>query len=1192
MRLKKLEIQGFKSFPNKVTIEFKNGITTVVGPNGSGKSNITDAVRWVLGEQNAKTLRGGKMEDIIFSGTQLRKSLGFAEVSLYLENEDQALKLDYTEVKITRKLYRSGESEYYINNHHSRLKDIHELFMDTGVGKEGYSIIGQGKIDEILSSRSEERRNIFEEAAGIVKFKARKNEAEKKLKKERENLVRVEDIINELNSQLEPLAVQSDEAKQFLKLKEQLKQFEINIFIHRVKEIEEILQQYTAALTKQHNELQHLTHRRTVSNEQLHSAKVKQQELNEGYDSLQNQIFTHKNNIEKYEGEYKVLQQKLLHTAEDSERISKELVMLQSKQDKTDGKLNILQAKWNGVMLQIKAKAAELQEKNSKYSRSTQDIQTSETFIENQKADIIEKLNYISELKANLHRYQIHLEQYQQRQEALNKEKKDLSIQKQNLELLQDELHNKLQQRTIEAQELTNCIKKIQIQIESLEKKLQSDTESLQELHKQNSAQQSRKKLLEEMENDFEGYHKTVKNILQNTKQGHTEFVGVCGTIAEIIQVPKGLENAVEAALGGSIQNIVTETEYDAKRVIEYIKKKHLGRATFLPISAIKGKSFITSEKQEILKNPGVQGISSELVQYDSKYKNIIESLLGRVVVVQSLDIGIALAKKHGYTFKIVTLDGNVIHAGGSMTGGSLHNKTTSLFSRKSEIIDLHQQIEKTQTTISQLQQDIQHTKKQLHLQKESYSENNQEMYNKNIEIQKLENELSSCLKEIQAILDKSNLLNAEAQQLTELLNKNHIDNIEQSSKVTKLEQEVQQLHKQVEHLQQDFLQGRKDKDALYEAISKCKIELSTLEQEKNYVSKSIEDNQQELDAVVQEYAEKHKQIEQLHQDKQQYVFKSEKIKKNVELEHQEAVKCQALIQTISEQRAAIQNLIAQKEQELDKVTVQISELQQQVYSLENKKNKLEVEEQALFDRMWEEYELTYQTALEFHKPNGSIADLQRETLQVRNELKKMEHVNVNAIEEYKRVKERYEFLTHQRDDIIKAEEALLGIIDELIELMKRQFTQYFAAIGIQFNEVFKELFGGGHAQLRLTDEEDVLNSGIEIHVQPPGKRLQNLSLLSGGERALTAIAILFSILKVKPTPFCVLDEIEAALDDSNVNRYAQYLKVFSQHTQFIIITHRKGTMEVADALYGVTMQEHGISTILSVSLADSENIV
>lgn len=1189
MYLKRLEIQGFKSFADILRLDFHKGISAVVGPNGSGKSNIADSIRWVLGEQSAKTLRGAKMEDIIFAGTQNRKPLGFAEVSITLDNTDGKIPISFGEVTITRRVYRSGESEYSINRSACRLKDIYELFMDTGIGKEGYSIIGQGQIDRILSSKPDDRRFLFEEAVGIVKYKNRKLEADKKLEIEKQNLIRIEDIISELEKQIQPLYLQAEKTKEFLCIKEKLRIIDLNVFIVEADSLK--------------NELDSIKKTTTINEEQLLIQKelqIKQKQeyalLRENLDKIEEEIFKVQNNIsdikteiEKSEGNNKVLVQTIHHLNQDIKRLQDESTKLEIKKSQTEEEKLKLYFKENGLALELKSKKEILEENEKQFNELSKLLSLSETEIDRFKSDIIEKMNHSSDLKSIVQKMKGILEQVENRKIQIQAEKSRMNShyneQEVHLKAL-NKIHNDNDCQIQALQKNIDDLISLNGQvIEAISKKSNTLNILTEKMHQIKSRQQ----LLEQMEREYEGFNKSVKNILRFKQENSSTWQGICGVVAELIKVPKGYETAIEAALGSSIQNIVTTTEEVSKKAIEYLRKNQLGRATFLPLSAIKEKE-LGKEKEQILKEEGVIGTASSITKYASAYHNVISYLLGRVIIVKNLDYGVTIAKKYNHKYKIVTLEGDILNSGGSMTGGSIYQKANNFFTRTRELSELTSELNEIIKSVEDLREaliDHKKTKNQNILLIEDNKAAIQELNIKNISIN---HEMQQCREILLKIEEKKNQFAIEEEQL-EIQYDDTVLRLSQKTKILhSIEKEIEEIHSKVESYQSHIQSERISKEDLTKNITEQRIQISSLEQSANHTYESIERLEKEINTLLIEKELKEKEI----------ITSSEKIELKQKEIQSNRTRIQELLQCLQEktnilnelQESKKQNIIRLQEYEeiIDKVTKTIELIQQEIHRIENKKTKFKLEQENLYNRIWEEYEETYNSAIVYKDNLGSISEMKKQSLEYKNQIKNLGNINLDAVKEYEKVKERYEFLSAQREDIISAEQKLRNIIKELVVSMEKQFKENFTVISNNFNEVFNELFAGGKAYLQLTDEENILESGIEIIAQPPGKKLQNMMLLSGGERALTAIALLFSILKMKPSPFCILDEIEAALDDANVNRFAQYLKNFGDQTQFVVITHRKGTMEVADTLYGVTMQEQGISKLLSVKLSDVQD--
>lgn len=1180
MYLKRLDLQGFKSFPEKVKLEFHQGITAVVGPNGSGKSNISDAVRWVLGEQKVKSLRGDKMEDIIFAGTQNRKPLGFAEVSITLDNQDGKIPIDYTEVTVTRRVFRSGESEYLMNGTNCRLKDIHELFMDTGIGKEGYSIIGQGKIDEILSSKSDDRRKLFEEAAGIVKFKNRRNEAIVKLEKEQQNLTRIEDIVSELEIQIEPLFKQSETAKKYLSLKEKLKNIETHVFCIEAekleKEFSEIEKNYTILLENQKTEIESSSQIKI----QIQQSKEKLEKLTKEIQQENDKLIQVRTEIERAEGDIKLTKEQIQNFEKEIERIEKEIDNKKIRIEKNKSEISIYQTKLTAIEIGRTAEKNNLRQLEEKFDSLSQDLGKNESFIEKNKSELIEKIRESTEIKGDIFQKESMIQQLNQRNNQITDEKLYLHSQMQTQETHIAALEKQIEQNKIDKEQLQKELETIFFKTNQLQEEKECLKKLLQEKEKSLNEKNSRFSILSEMEKEHEGFFKSVKSVL------NLKIDGICGAVGELLTVSKKYETAIETALGAALQSIVTETEEQAKIAIEYLKKNHLGRATFLPLTAIKGKRL---KKEDFEKEKGFLGIASDLIEYPKKFENIMLSVLGKVIVINQLDCAIAFAKKYHYAYKIVTLEGEILNAGGSITGGSSTKKTTNIFSRSREIKQLKDLLEKEKDNFLKQKEVV----SQKELEIEDY---NQISIEKKMQIQKLHLTIDSAKQEKERISEqivlqkeKNHLYHIEEKQLQEQLFHVEEDKKICQSRLLKIEKEMEQLNLIVSQYQKDVEDEKSSKENLLEQITKLKISLSNYEQDEKTINETINRNMNENRLLKQEIEQFTLEMQQNAHLKKQKEKKIVSVQSSLEEKKIQQQKQQEFLFSLTEDRKQnADNVIVLEEQLQEKLEV-ISQLKNDSFRLETKKEKLEEEKQKLYQQMWEEYEITYQMAKQLYDDTISYTEFKKEAKSLKLEIKALGSVNVNAIENYKKVKERYEFLSSQKKDILEAEKKLKEIIIELSNLMENQFKNQFTVISENFNLVFKEMFGGGKAYLKLSDETNVLESPVEIIAQPPGKNLQSMMLLSGGERALTAIAILFSILKMKPSPFCILDEIEAALDDANVKRYANYLEKFSKDTQFIVITHRKGTMEAADIMYGITMQEKGISKLVSVNFSETK---
>lgn len=1183
MYLKSIEVHGFKSFANKIKFEFHNGITGIVGPNGSGKSNVADAVRWVLGEQRIKQLRGAKMEDVIFAGTENRKPLGSAMVAITLDNSDHKLPIEFEEVTVSRRIFRSGESEYRINGSVCRLKDINELFYDTGIGKEGYSIIGQGQIDKILSGKPEERRELFDEAAGIVKYKRRKISTQKKLEDEHGNLLRVNDILSELEKQVGPLERQSETAKKYLAFKEELKNYDINLFLLDVQSNGEKLNEVDEKIK--------------IASEDTDTTRKEYEDTKENYESIENyieelttELDTNKNElskivlfIEKQQSEIKLIEEQINSSRQSSAHFEARANSINESIEKNEQE----KAEFNKELeqnLSILNEADNVRNsENESLSGISAKLQSLNEQVENAKAEIIELLNQKANIKAKIQRYDTMLEQITIRKAEISQK------------LLKSSSDKEGQEETI--RELTDEMKKINDEIISLSEKSQSIADSLAEINKKehilsSKREESQKKYhmsgskLESLKNiteRYEGYGNSIRRIMEVKEKQK----GIIGVVADIIQTDKKYEVAVETALGGNIQNVVTDNESTAKSLIEYLKKNRYGRATFLPLSNIANRTGFNNERA--LEEKGVIGLASDLVKIKKEHEAIAKFLLGRVVVTDNIDNALSLSRKYNRTLRIVTLEGELVNPGGSMTGGAFRNQS-NLLGRRREIEELEREIKDLSEIINDTDKEaalLKDEKIKFASEAEAVRKVLQEQYllqntvkmnlnqagEKKKEMQTMfeafEKENDEILIQMKDIKDNNRELDSELKTYEEL-NASLEDKIEQLTKrieETKEEEETQ--NKKVESFQikcaglkqkNDFI--KQNIERIDGEIEKLKEEINVLENEKGQSRRIIEEKQSNIDAIRKSIGEAEKQSEYINKTIEETRLKKEK------------------------QTAEYKEFFTKREE----LSERLSSLDKELYRLNSQKEKLEETNDNQISYMWNEYELTYSAAMELRDEKlDDASEMKKRIADLNKDIKALGDVNVNAIEDYKVIAERYTFLKEQHDDLVESEKSLQQIIEELDTGMRKQFTEKFAEIATEFDKVFKELFGGGKGTIKINEDEDILEAGISIISQPPGKKLQNMMQLSGGEKALTAIALLFAIQNLKPSPFCLLDEIEAALDDSNVWRYASYLHKLTEHTQFIVITHRKGTMECADRLYGITMQEKGVSTLVSVDLLENQ---
>ncbi len=1180
MYLKRLELQGFKSFADKTILELMPGITTVIGPNGSGKSNISDAIRWVLGEQSMKSLRGTKSLDIIFAGTQNRKSLGFAEASLVFDNSDGALPIEYTEVTVTRKIYRSGETGYYINKVPCRLKDVLELFMDTGIGKDGYSIIGQGKIDEILSNKSEDRRHIFEEAAGIVKYRTRKQESEKKLEHTKLNLLRINDILTEIEGNLEPLQMQADKAKKYLNLREELKNIEIGLFVYNIEKYKQDLEKVVQdidVMQSQCNDEEGRLERVKILKEELKSSI---DEITETIENMSNIGFESQKQIEQLNSDINVAKTRIANNNENNDRYLKEIEEQNAKIKELKDEIEQKEAKKDNLKQNKEKFEKELNEKQAELDKLTEKLSSKELEIEGYKHTVEENTDKKYELQSEINAQNINYQNFEKRQAQIKQEMQSTISELDGTRLNKEDIAKQFNEIENKKNKAQNSLNEVAKQREEANQKIKLFESNINILSSEMRIKESRLKFLIETEKEKEGYIKSVKSLLKDCENIKELGKGMNGVLANIIEVPDDLQTAIEMCLGASLQNIVTETETDAKRLVEHLRKNNLGRASFLPISSVRGKKLDKIKGNE----SGVIGIASDLIKYNKKYEQIILNLLGRTVIVDNMDTAIKVAKQNGYTFRIVTTEGDLINPSGAITGGSVAKKTVNILGRGKEIEKLEKEIKNLKQKIEKLENDKQNYEESIegilelsaNLEKElqeidiTYATEKQKVISINENIEKLEKRLNR-LKEEQANLEKQKeeAVSTKGDLQVEI---NKI--VEQNEELSKIITEFAELNKD----------DQKYIDDLNFDITNLKISVSSFDESEASIQEIQERINQELENAHTSIENKNTQIEQIKKDNEELEKSIQETLQKIEEVKESVNSSSSKIEELKKERAQKSEKLSKQEDEItDKFKV-IEDLKGQLVKLDVKKTKIEEDINGIINKMWEEYELTPNNAEQYQKPEN-VALTQRRVNNLRTEIRELGSVNVDSIEEYKNLKDRYDFMSEQRLDLENTMSKLRKVISDMTQIMKEQFKEKFKVINKNFGEVFAELFGGGKAELTLEDEENILECGIDITVQPPGKKLQNMMLLSGGEKAFTAIALLFAILKINPAPFCVLDEIEAALDDVNVFRYADYLKKFTDHTQFLVITHRKGTMEVADTVYGVTMEESGISKLLSMKL-------
>jgi len=1183
--LKSLEIQGFKSFADKIVLHFNKGQTSVVGPNGSGKSNIADAVRWVLGEQSAKTLRGSKMEDVIFAGTQHRKPVGFASVTITLDNSDKMLPVDFTEVTVSRRIYRSGESEYYLNKTQCRLKDIQELFMNTGVGREGYSIIGQGRIDEILSTKSEERRLVFEEAAGITKYKARKKESERKLEITRQNLARINDMLIELESQLGPLAQQAETARRYIDLSNELKGIEVSLFLDtidklkvKLDEVENQTREIREQIDEENRKIENIKNKNRSKNERLEFLKTEMEELRSLVHGIESEI-------EKNEGHIRLCEEKINHLITNNENFGNDINSIKERMKTLESDIEKKRFRLQQMSRDEERFSKLLEEAEKTMAGILARLDEGERLIEEAKQAIMDKQDSLSDSKIRLNNLKNDIENYQQLKSRIAEDirQSTLEIDRENMkkEDLDASLRKTREKINLSKKRLNELeLKKAEIQNELNVKKAQHESVS-----RSYSALESRNRVLLDMEASMEGYSQSVKAIKRACLENRDFGRGIHGPVAQLITVEERFETAIEISMGASLQNIVTDDEYAAKRAIEYLKRNNLGRATFLPKSAIKPRTLDESLLERIRQMKGFEGIAADKVKCDDQFSGIILNLLGRTVIVDNMDSGIQMARQFDFMFRIVTLEGELINAGGSMTGGSNGSKSSSIIGRNRVIKENEAELKRLSTRMKAIDVEIRNIETELTDISNEYEQEQKVLSELELVRLRDENHVASILDNVKKITAKLNMLRQQEKEAEEQIKEIKAECEKESEKVKAIEDEIQLLKAKVQANQLKNKDEQQKRDELHRDINDYRVSVNSIRESKQSILEQIEmlNHEKDSNTVSIEKREEEKKrnlkrIEELQAEIQGI------LKKNASLKEERTGR-ELKLEALAEERRVLEEELSGM---LDKVTEHnstIITLQEMQGKIEAKKAKMESELETFQNRLWDEYGLTYGNALELRQEINNVRATQNRINEIKAEIRELGPVNVAAIEDYSKTKERYNFMKNQHDDLVKSEEKLRRVIHEITQVMKKQFIEQFEIINKNFNIVFRELFEGGFAEVRLADEENVLESAIDIIVQPPGKKLQNMMLLSGGERALVAIALIFAILRMRPAPFYILDEIEASLDDANVYKFAEYLRRYTDKLQFIVITHRKGTMEAADILYGVTMEEHGVSKVVSLRM-------
>ncbi|TVX97707.1 chromosome segregation protein SMC [Cohnella terricola] len=1185
MFLKRIELTGFKSFADRTELEFVRGITAVVGPNGSGKSNISDGIRWVLGEQSAKSLRGGNMQDIIFAGSDSRKAVNFGEVSLTLDNMDKALPLDFSEVTVTRRVHRNGDSEYLINKQPCRLKDITELFMDTGIGREAYSIIGQGRIEEILSTRSEDRRGIFEEASGIVKYKSRKREAQRKLEDTENNLLRIHDLVSELQGQIDPLREQSEKAEAYKTLKEELKNKEIALYVHQIEGVHTSWTQTNeklAALKEDQLGLSTFVSKHDALLEEERQALVHLEELLE---KLQDELLRCSEETEKSEGYVELLNERSGHLERTRDGLKQSLASAEERFAQATEEEQALQVKREQLESELASMTARLADEEEKLALADGSTEVEERL----KAELFDTLNAMAQARNDIRYGEGQREVLERRMARIAEEETKWREQVATLRTKRELLEEKISEVTKTLNEVRDRYVSEGARSSELQRKLEETQANVRRIEQKKEALVSRRDTIKELQNDYDGFQHGVREVLKASKRGSLH--GVHGAVAELVSVPGHLEVAVETALGAALQHIVMEDEKCSRNAIAYLKQRQSGRATFLPLDVIRPRNISDSDRRSLEQAEGFIGIAAELVGYEPKYAAIVSSMLGNVLIAESLELANRIASRLQYRFRVVTRDGDIVNAGGSMTGGSLQKKSSNLLGRQRQLEELEREIADAEKMREATRSEVEDLKKELAQVHQNIEQLRNQGEQERLREQQVSGESAQFEQEEKLLEEQSAAMQAEKAAFEAEAGGLNSSKEEAEARLAHLTEEEQRIQERIREAEELRRKSASAKEELQAALTELKVSIARMEQDRAALNEqlaryrsdlvrltadrkqyreSLEHNEAESARTLQESVEHKERLNELRIQKKQFT-------ENIEFKRAD--------------RAEKQRELERKEGETKDQRGKLRNVEENMRQAEISVNRMDVELDNLLRKLSEEYEIGFELAKERYPMPEDIVGTQNEVRDMKRKISSLGDVNLGAIEEYKRVSERFDFLSAQENDLIEAKTKLHGIIREMDEEMSKRFRTTFEEIRKHFVVVFSRMFGGGRADLVLVEPDKPLDTGIDIVAQPPGKKLTNLQLLSGGERALTAIALLFAILHVKPVPFCVLDEVEAALDEANVARYAQYMREFSDSTQFIVVTHRKGTMEEADVLYGVTMEEGGVSKLVSVRLEETEEM-
>ncbi len=1181
MYLKKIEISGFKSFADRTTITFDQGLTAVVGPNGSGKSNITEAIRWVLGEQSAKNLRGGKMPDVIFAGTAIRKPLNIAEVTVVLDNEERFLPLDFSEVSVTRRLNRSGDSDFFINKQNCRLKDIIDLFMDSGLGKESFSIISQGKVEAIFNSKPEDRRGIFEEAAGVLKYKQRKKKAEQKLFETEDNLNRVQDIIYELESQLAPLKEQSETAQEYLLVRERLVEVDVGVTVQEIEKLREQWETKHYETQTAETQIKELQAEIQLLGHTLETVRGERAQLDGQLDGEQQQLLAITEAYEQAEGQKNVLEERSKNTEKTSLEYQTNLTSIQTKLAKSQQEFSLLEQQLADKKQEKKSLEKQIrlhEESVIRYSKSAKER------LEELRAEYVE----IMQAQANTGNDLKHLErEYQQESNRNQHAVAQYEELLQNQAKLQKNSEATAAQLTVKMQELTEYREKYKKEKEqALRLKQQLTLKEKQMYDAMGILQQAkaRQKSLKELQENYAGFYQGVKSILKAKGQ----LPGIVGAVAELTHVPKELSLAIETALGGAAQHVIVQDEQAGRTAITYLKNQRLGRATFLPLTTIKPRSISETVRKKLGAVSGFMGVACEKVTYPEEIRNVLENILGATLLAKNLTAANEIAKQVHYQYRVVSLDGDIMNPGGSMTGGAnKKGNQGNLFTQANELAELTNSVSEMQTELQKREKQVQDLKVKAETSEQLVDSLRQKGENARIEEQELKNNQDILQSESRQLTRELQSFEHESQELNLFLKEYETKKTLFEATLLELQANRIRLDEAMNQTDEEENKNSEKRAQAQDRLNASQAQRAVIDEQVLHIEQLTEEQQKQLIELTYQVERVNQQIQLLSDDHSSHTETQESIAAKMNELQKKKIAVQNSLTEKKAQREKLHEKIAQADNQLTAKNQQQQELLKVKAQLEVLKDRAERGLDQALEHLREEYNLTYEAGKEQYTLDLEMAEAKQQTKQLKQQIEQLGSVNVAAIEQYQEVEERYQFLTAQRDDLVEAKESLFDTMNEMDAIVKEKFGEVFDAISLKFQKVFPNMFGGGHAELKLTDPYDLLNTGIEIVAQPPGKKLQSLSLLSGGERALTAIALLFAIIQVRPVPFCILDEVEAALDEANVNRFGQYLSKFEDQIQFIVITHRKGTMEAADVLYGITMQESGVSKVVSVRLEE-----